>query len=53
MHKIYNDLVQLLADFEKDRNTVQDNQDLLLGYADDFYEMLSRLRDKLTGFLYE
>lgn len=53
MDRLFKELNQLLADFDKDRQHVTSNQDLLLGYADDFYDMLTNLRDKLRTFIYE
>ena len=53
MNKLYQELSVLLEDFQKDREHVGNNTDLLMGYADDFYDMLSRLRDKIDTFLYD
>ena len=53
MYKLYEELETLLADYKRDQQHITDNTDLLMGYADDFYDMLNRLKDKLNGFLYE
>ena len=53
MNKLYQDLCTLLDDFDKDREHVNNNTDLLMGYADDFYEMLNRVKDKFDYVLYD
>lgn len=53
MQELYKELSKLLTDFDKDRQHVTSNTDLLLGYADDFYDMLNRLKEKLSSFMYE
>lgn len=53
MNKLYQELCTLLEDFDRDREHVGSNTDLLMGYADDFYEMLERLKEKLDTFLYD
>jgi len=53
MDNLYHELQTLLEDFSRDRTHVADNTDLLMGYADDFYDMLTRIKDKLDSFLHE
>lgn len=53
MYKLYEELVALLEEYKNDQQHIEDNTDLLMGYADDFYDMLSRLKDKIGNFLYE
>lgn len=52
MKEIYQELGQLLADFDKDGQHVKNNNELLLKYADDFYDILVRTYDKLSDFWY-
>lgn len=52
MEKLYKELETLLGDFQSDRARITDSANLALGYADDFYDMLVRIKDKLNSFLY-
>lgn len=52
MVELFKELETLLGDFQSDRNRVANNAELVLGYADDFYDMLSRLKEKINVFLY-
>ena len=53
MGKLYEELCNLLEDFNRDREHVNNNTDLLMGYADDFYDMLKRVRDKIECFIFD
>ena len=53
MKLLYTELTDLLAEFAKDREKVTDNKELLLGYADDFYSLLVRIKEKLDIFLFD
>lgn len=53
MYKLFEELETLLADYKRDQEHISNNTELLMGYADDFYDMLNLLKDKLNRFLYE
>lgn len=53
MNKLYTELCELLEDFEKDREHVSNNIDLALGYSDDFYSMLNKIKERLDSFLFD